>query len=163
MKIYHKYTPKQKQNTSRNNDLFFAHNTQVGDYGETYVSNILAYSGYYVQKTAHIAYSGDIRTINPQTGVIATIEVKTAVRDAKGKYKFCLAKPGHTDYRYSDYVILVCLDSYNCHYIYVIPTSCITTNHLTVTSHPLRYAGKYAKFRVSQKINLEISYLVGVQ
>lgn len=121
-------------------------NTSVGRYGEQYLCNLLTNNRYLVENVANLRHTGDLRVLDTQTGEIFHIEAKTAYQTAKGTFKFCLNKQNHTSLSYSDFVILLCIDKHQNHYTYVIPTSLLFSQSLTITSHPTNYSGKYSSF-----------------
>lgn len=131
--------------------------TSLGNYGEIYVKNFLIESGYFVQICASERHSGDLRILDTLTGEIFQVEVKTAYCDYKGRYGFCLRKQKHTDITYSDFVILLCIDKYCSNYMYVVPSSLMGQQYFSITSHPIKYKGKYSCFIVNDKVNFEIT------
>lgn len=131
--------------------------TRLGEYGESYAKRLLLDSGYLALKGNLEPFSGDLRTINSQTFAETNIEVKTAYCGDCGKYKFCLRKDKKTDICHSDYVILICIDRYDNHFIYCIPCRILQVKSLTIASHPTKYAGKYARYRVHGHVNLSAS------
>ena len=135
-------------------------NTILGDYGEKYICNLLINSGYFVQICASERNCGDLRILDTQTGEKLQGEVKTAYESARGQYGFCLRKQNHTDISYSDFVILLCIDKYNSHYQYVIPSGLIGSKFLSITSHPVKYKGKYSPFLVRGAINFQNTHEV---
>lgn len=150
-----KYTTQSRSNKSKNSAKFLRHNTDIGNYGEKFIKQLLIDSGYLTKKRRKKRLAGDLWTLSIQTRQTRNIEVKTAIESQSGTYKFSLVKEGHTDYCHSDYIILLLIDKYNQHYVYCIPCSVVTTRNITVTSHPLRYAGKYAKYRVYGQVNFD--------
>lgn len=143
-------------------DKFLSHNTAIGDYGEKHILKLLRQSGYKARKATRTHFQGDLWTLSTQTQQTAKIEVKTAIASGTGTYSFCLKKQGHTDYCHSDYVILLLLDNYHNHYVYCIPCHVIDTVSITITSHPLRYKGKWSKYRVHGQISFDVSEMVAI-
>jgi len=129
--------------------------TSIGSYGEQYIYNALTQDGYFCQKTALERRSGDLRVLDTRTGEWLQIEVKTAFCDYNGQYGFCLRKTNHTSITYSDFVILLLIDKHLTHYKYIIPCGLLQTQFLRITTHPIRYAGKYSPFLVRQNINFD--------
>ena len=121
-------------------------NTSVGSYGELYLHNLLSNSRYSCEIVAKLRHSGDLSILDTLTGEMFNVEAKTAYISHKNTFKFCLNKQNHTSLSYSDFVILLCIDKHLTHYTYVIPTSLLFSQSLTLTSHPTKYAGKYSSF-----------------
>lgn len=138
---------------SKNSVNFSRSNANTGNIGENYVKQLLWDSGYFAKKRRKKRFAGDLWTKSTQTHPTLNIEVKTANESQFGTYHFCLRKDGHTDICYSDYVILVCIDRFGSKFCYCIPCSYLVTANISVTSHPLRYKGKFAKFRVHGSID----------
>jgi hypothetical protein len=136
---------------SHSNEYLSEH-VLTGNFGEDYVYRLLVNSGYIVRRTAKFAFSGDLEVIDPYTGEIFKIEVKTANQHpVKNYFHFCLRKTGKTDCTYSDFVILVCIDKEGKIYLYCAHCNCFNGAQLvTVSSHPTKYKGKYAAFRLRQ-------------
>lgn len=130
-----------------------SHN-EIGLHGEHYVAQVFSNAGYIVRHCARERYSGDLSIVEPITGEIFTIEVKTAKEDYQQRYGFCVRKAGHTDCSYSDFVALLCIDKHNQHHIYLIPASCINSQFAVISSHPARYKGKYAPFILRGKVDI---------
>jgi hypothetical protein len=131
---------------------YLAEHILTGNFGEDYVYRLLVNSGYIVRRTGKFAFSGDLEVIDPYTGEIFKIEVKTANQSPHtNKFQFCLRKTGKTDCTYSDYVILVCIDKDGKIYLYVAHCACFNGSQLvSISSHPTVYKGKYAAFRLRQ-------------
>lgn len=130
--------------------------TAIGKLGELLAYDLLTTAGYAVVMTAH-GEAGDLRAIDPSTGVIYTVEVKTARRDKDGHWRASLKKTSKTgrvktDHMQSDYVIFLCvLLSGRC-VPFVIPTSKIAhLRSLKVRTHPEKYDGWLARYRQSAK------------
>lgn len=130
--------------------------TTLGDIGEDIAALHMRKAGYRVKRTK-TAFSGDLLATCPQTGEILKIEVKAARAHNRGKsqrWHFCLNKTRHTACGYSDFVLFVLMDDKK-HFLYLIPSSLLQSQILTITSHPTRYRGKYAPFRQqSNKIDI---------
>lgn len=139
-------------NPVSHSDEYLSEHVLTGNFGEDYVYRLLVNSGYIVRKTAKFAFSGDLEVIDPSTGEIFKIEVKTANQNPlNGRFQFCLRKTGKTDCSYSDFVILVCIDTEGKIYLYCAHCSCFNGSQLVgITSHPTKYKGKYAAFRICQ-------------
>lgn len=137
-------------------EIYLSSHNRTGDYGETYVTNLLRNSGYIAQKQAMKRFCGDIRCTDRKTGEIIKVEVKTSFASSRGTYNFCLRKPGKTDCTYSDYVFLLCIDPDCNHYLYVAHCNVFNgASHFTITSHPTKYSGKLSPFRVGSLISFD--------
>lgn len=78
---------------------------RLGKQGEREIERLLVDAGYKVKD----GYDGCDRTVvNPSTGEMLHIEIKTARKSLKG-YQFCVRKDGHTSVDFSDLVILLCV------------------------------------------------------
>lgn len=130
-----------------------SHN-DIGCHGEKYAAQLFRDAGYIVRNCSHERHSGDICIVDPVTGELLKIEVKTAIESHRGRYGFCLIKAGHTSIKHSDFVLLLCIDKHGKHYSYLIPTELIFSQHLTISSNPETYRGKYAPFRVRGQVSL---------
>jgi len=135
-------------------------NTSLGNYGEQYLYNLLTNKRYSCEIVAKLRHCGDLRILDTQTGEYMQIEAKTAYISHKGQFKFCLNKQNHTSLTYSDFVILLCIDKRKTHYTYVIPTSLLYSQSLTITSHPTKYKGKYSSFIQRDTICFDAARLV---
>lgn len=125
----------------------------LGWMGEVTVSQQLQAAGYHVQPGR--AGEGDLRAIDTRTGQILRIEVKTALQSIDRKWRFLLWKPGHTDYRHSDVVILLAvLDDY--HYVaFAIPRADLgQRSQLCISSNPATYKGWLASYRINPAADL---------
>jgi len=162
MNYRNQYTTNQYQKPVKKSPRFLASHVRTGNYGENYIKQLLRDSGYLAKKTRKKRFAGDLWTLSTQTNVTTRIEVKTANEGQSGTYCFCLNKEGHTSCNYSDFTILLCIDKYNNHYVYCIPCYLMTAQSIRITSHPTKYAGKYAAFRVRESINFEHTLQVGV-
>lgn len=116
----------------------------VGLYGETIVREVLSQKGYEVVTPQ----SGvDLQVIDPETGEILGVEVKTSRRGKHG-WQFTLWKKGSQNHHLSDIVILLAHVKVGLPVAFVIPTKHIRDLHsIKIASHPLNYDGKYARFR----------------
>jgi len=141
---------------SRNVNPLSYHNF-VGDYGEKWLVSQFNQSGYIAQLTSQTAHEGDLRVLDTQTREYIKIEAKTALETTSG-YGFCINKLKKTSCSYSDFVALICIDKCLSHYLYLIHPSLLQNSQfIRIPSHPTRYAGKYAPFRVRGLINIEDS------
>lgn len=119
----------------------------LGWMGEVTVQQRLSHLGYHVTPARRA--EGDLRVIDPATGQILRIEVKTALRSIDHKWRFTLIKSGCTDYRHSNLVVLLAvLDDYT--YIpFSIPVAVLSDrSQLCITSHPATYKGWLAPYRL---------------
>lgn len=125
----------------------------VGNAGERLALALLQRSGYKVVTPRQGEQRGDLIAIDRRTGVMWNIEVKTARRGKAGMYQFCLARhlDGRTctDWEHSHYVILIAALPTGAGVPFVIPTVDIPhgMKHLNFRAHPLKYAGKWARYR----------------
>ena len=134
-----------------------SHHNFVGSYGEKWLVNQFNQSGYIAQITPQKAHEGDLRVLDTQTGEYIKIEAKTALETTSG-YGFCINKSKKTNCSYSDFVALICIDKQLSHYLYIIEPSLFNNSQfIRISSHPTRYAGKYAPFRVRGLINIDES------
>jgi len=126
----------------------------LGALGERMAAHLLTEAGYLVISPKR-AHSGDLRAIVGANGFC--VEVKTARKSCDGKWRFTLYKPGHTDFRDSDVVLLLAvLQSGRC-IPFAIPVAEIESDRqqICITSHPERYAGRWAIYRQDGSIILQ--------
>lgn len=128
---------------------------KLGQWGEHTLMGLLS-SEYRVKKAEY--HYGDILLED-----CIAIEVKTAQKthESGEKYRFCLqtatSSTGHTklwDARNRvDLVVLIIIDQENQVFYYLIPKSAIPLGktHIVITSHPLRYRGRYTCYRVTKE------------
>lgn len=129
----------------------------VGHLGEEWARIRLGDSGYDVVTTRCGDKRGDLVAIDRTTGEKRIVEVKTARRGKDGKWRFTLAKTGHTDHRNSDVVMALAVMTSGRVVPYVIPTDVLRDKRtVAITSHPDRYAGRYAPFKQSTALSLEV-------
>lgn len=122
--------------------------TAVGLMGERWLLNQLERVGYSVSLTHPGERRGDLRVINPNTGEITLIEVKTARRGKDGKWRFTLVKRGKTDHRRADYVALLAVTISGLVVPFLVPVAQIEhQRQAVITSYPLDYNGKLSPFR----------------
>ncbi len=129
--------------------LLYSTRRAIGAAGEITIAKALESVGWSVDNP-HTAKKGDLLCYS-KTGREVRIEVKTARRNVRGEYCFTLIKSdkyGSADHRSTDFTIFLCLTKSGIPVPFVIPTCEIRDQRsLTITSHPLDYAGKYARFR----------------
>lgn len=102
---------------------------------------------------------GDLVITDTSTGEILKVEVKTARRDKKGRWQFCLNKNdkhGVTSIAHSDVVILLAIDNLNRVFPYVIPSSFFESRtKIALTTHPDKYAGRWSSFKQTLNLSLD--------
>lgn len=135
-------------------DRFFSQeqsSNQLGALGERVVIEALTKLGYIARPSSRTrGEKFDIWAKNNQTGEVIRVEVKTSRRSKEGKYRFLLYRKGKQDHSYADYVILLALTMTGYLGVFVVPQVVLANQHQAViTSHPLRYAGKLARYRRS--------------
>lgn len=122
----------------------------VGMAGELYAAVALEKQGFEVSFTHPGEQRGDLRVVDPKTGVVWHIEVKTARRGKRG-WQFILRKDdkaGKTDCRHADFVILLAVMKSGRNVPFIIPVHEIGEQQkITITSHPDVYEGKWAAYR----------------
>lgn len=151
--VHPHYKPKTHKKSSENIVKKPLDHNKLGLHGEIFVLERLLEAGYKAQICRNLAFSGDCLATCIQTGELHHVEVKTAQKSSNGGYRFCMFKNGHTDCKNSDFAILICIDDYGTHYLYVIPCALILSNYITISSHPTVYKGKYSTFRIYGNIN----------
>src|SRR3972149_4533713 len=75
----------------------------VGLYGEQILYNVLTDKGYEVCTPKSGEKRGDLRVIDPESGEVLAIEVKTSRKGTEG-WRFTLWKKNSQNHRYSDIV-----------------------------------------------------------
>lgn len=127
--------------------------TAVGALGERTAWLLFEKAGYHVSRPAG-KYHGDLRVIDPLTGTVAYVEVKTARRSKDKKWRFTLIVQGKTDHRDADYVLLLPVLASGQAVPFIIPADVLANQRQAViTSDPLRYSGKLAAYRRSSLHN----------
>jgi hypothetical protein len=129
----------------------------VGALGERVAASMLQSSGYDVMTNM---YGHDLTAISRDTGESFRVEVKAARRNKRREWCFTLRKNNGISYAnhlYSDVVLLLSVLKSGRVIPFVIPVQVLRDKRaITITSHPLSYAGMYARFRQSpQHISLE--------
>jgi hypothetical protein len=128
---------------------------EIGAVGERWLCETLERQGYRVAYGQLGKKEGDLRVIDVITGEVLKIEVKTARQCKDGKWRFTLAKDGHTDHQHADMVALLAVMASGRVIPFVMPVEAVANQRQAViTSHPERYAGKLACWRVEGQINL---------
>ncbi len=136
----------------------------VGLYGEQIAAQLLEEAGYQVSFTQAAERRGDLHVIDPDTGEIIRVEVKTARRNGNGRWAFCLRRKSRsgvgvrTDVAYSDVVILLAVLKSGRVVPFVIPSDELgTITTIKIPTHPQDYKGKYAVYRQSlHDLSLEV-------
>lgn len=127
----------------------------IGAWGENYVAAKFQEAGFKVSFARIGERRGDLRIVDPETGEIYRVEVKTARRAKDGKWRFTLYKRGHTDHANSDFVVLLAVLKSGRAVPFVIPSQVLCRQRQAViTSHPENYSGKLAKYRRKGVIGL---------
>lgn len=119
----------------------------LGMIGELYARQLIEQGGYIVKEST--SHNGDLLVIEPDTGETLKIEVKTAKRGKDKKWRFTLWKKGHTNHRNADIVLLLAVTKSGQFVPFVVPVDAIKDkSQACITSHPVSYAGQYAKYRI---------------
>jgi alkylation response protein AidB-like acyl-CoA dehydrogenase len=127
----------------------------VGALGERLAAALLEKAGYVVSFTQPGQQRGDLVAIQPGTGEMIFVEVKTARRGRDGKWRFTLRKRGCTDHRHADVVILLAVLKSGRPVPFVVPVDTLRhKNHAVITSHPEAYNGRLAVYRQQGAIQL---------
>lgn len=117
----------------------------VGVLGELIARKLL--EQHYIVKHPQESKTGDLHCIDPATGEVVYIEVKTARRNKRGRWRFQLWKKGKTSHKHSDYFLLLAIVHPTTVIPFLVPTSEITSKSITISSEPIRYNGSYARYR----------------
>lgn len=133
--------------------------TAVGAMGEQTAAALLRQSGYTVSHTGRGERRGDLRAVDPTTGEMWRVEVKTARRSKSGRWKWSLRKPGHTDIGDADIVLLLAVLKSGRAVVFVVPTGAFgDVKTFECRTHPEDYAGRFAVYRCrGQRISLEVT------
>lgn len=122
---------------------------EIGAVGERWLKEALTKQGYRVAYAAQGEKRGDLSVVDVITGEVRKIEVKTARRCKDGKWRFTLVKDGHTDHQHADMVALLAVMDSGRIVPFVMPVEVVSNQRQAViTSHPERYQGKLARWRV---------------
>lgn len=122
--------------------------TAFGTLGEKWAALELERAGYSVGFAKINQKRGDLRVVNPITGEIIRVEIKTARQGRCGRWQFNLVKNHHTSIKHADVVILLAVLKSGRPVHFIIPVQQISnTKKITIPSHPESYAGRYAVFR----------------
>lgn len=124
-------------------------NRQIGGIGEIWLSEALRNQGYEVTPGIQGQKRGDLTAVDPRSGEMTRIEVKTARRGKDGHWRFTLVKKGHTDHRHADKVALLAVLKTGDVVLFMIPVEEIKNRRSAVISnHPEQYNGQLAKWRI---------------
>lgn len=128
----------------------------LGQIGEYVASLLLKASGYDISHN-HCDQRGDLIAWHP-SGKTYRVEVKTARKSSDGAWRFCLWKKGKTDYRHSDFIVLLAVTKSGDCIPFVIPTSDIKKKItvIAITSNPRTYGGKWSIYRQSLHEGLQL-------
>ena len=123
----------------------------LGAVGELIAIDLLVSAGYHVRLSKTGAKRGDLTVIDPETGQTWLVDVKTARRSTDGYFHFCLYKRKKTDYRYSDYVLLLAVNSAGTTVGFLIPREDIKfATSLALGKNARTYRGKWAQYRIEK-------------
>jgi hypothetical protein len=116
--------------------------------GEFYAQSLLESDGFVVNQQSE-KMRGDLQLIEPNTGELFNVEVKTAKRNKRGQFVFLLRKTGKTDFRHSDALVLLCCCKSGDIVPYILPTVILrpSRRQITIVQDPRTYAGMWANFR----------------
>lgn len=131
------------------------HRSGIGTLGELTAKQLFAESGYFATR-AQRRRAGDLAVVDRATGELHRVEVKTARRCVDGKWRFCLYKKGHTDHRDSDWVLLLAVRADGAVVPFLVPVAVLADQRQAViTSDPLHYSGKLARYRQSHQLSIK--------
>lgn len=118
----------------------------IGLAGEKLAIAMFQDACYHARKPTY--HGCDLSVVDPNTGEIFGVEVKTATRsECRNSWQFCLNKPKNTSLSHSAYVLLI-LIAEKGYFTYLIPSDFFgKTKSFAITSHPEKYRGKVAPFR----------------
>ena len=118
----------------------------IGALGELTAAAMLRKQGLHVEKASR--RRGDLRVMNPETGEITYIEVKTARRGRDKKWRFLLWKKNKTDHRHADKVLLLAVMRWGEVVPFVVPVDVLLRQkQCVICSDPRTYTGKLACYR----------------
>lgn len=116
---------------------------QIGYLGEMLVKRKIESLGVDVLWTAQLDVGYDLLV-----GNTLKVEVKTARKNKRGQFQFCLTKLDHADIQKADCVILQCMVCLNCVVSYTIPVSALGARHqITLSGNINSYNGPFAQYR----------------
>lgn len=127
----------------------FESRNSLGAYGELYAAKLLSKLASIKRASVHHKkFAGDIKAVSTN-GAILRIEVKTATLSLyDNKFHFTLKKNGHTDCKFTDFVVLLCVVDCALVVPFIIPTDDIRDRRaIAITRNVANYTGKYAKYR----------------
>jgi len=118
--------------------------TVIGALGEVIAKRWLQDGGYRVETCK----GADLAVLDPTTGALLYIEVKTARRGINGRWSAVLEKQDHTSAKNADRVILFCVTADRQTIPFVIPASEIAGRRsINIPTDPRTYAGRWAQYR----------------
>lgn len=127
--------------------------SERGFAGEYFARHFFNRYGFIAEKQSE-RKRGDLRVIEPVTGQVWKVEVKTAHRRPDGKWCFQIIGTGNasTDYRHADYLFLLALLSGGKIATYLIPTKHLK-NRKTITISNVN-KGMWTDYRVKGRVTL---------
>ena len=124
----------------------------IGAAGELTARLMFERAGYQVSTAAKL--HGDLCCIDPDTGEMKHVEVKTARQAKDKKWRFTLVSKG-TNHRHADFVLLLAALKSGRVIPFLIPVEAIANQRQAVIcSHPESYSGKLAQFRQMGALSL---------
>lgn len=127
--------------------------SSLGWMGEVTVQHQLQAAGYEVCPGRR--GEGDLHAIDRRSGETFRIEVKTAMQSIDRKWRFLLWKPGRTNYRCSDVVILLAVLADFSYVPFAIRVDDLgQRSQLCITSHPASYRGWLSPYRLAADADL---------
>lgn len=128
-----------------------------GAAGETFAEDLFKKAGYEVRRRKEKTRSGDLQVIDKGTGEFWNVEVKTAKQRPDGKYCFqliCNSSTAHTDYRYSDYVVLLAILPGGKVASYLISSKILESHGAKSITISNVNAGKWTDYRIKRTVRL---------
>jgi hypothetical protein len=127
--------------------------SSLGLIGEVTVQRQLEAAHYWVRPGR--PGQGDLHAIVRSTGQVIRVEVKTAMQSVDHKWRFTLWKDRHTDFRFSDVVILLAALADFSFVPFAVPVADLgQRSQLCITSHPATYKGWLSPYRLSSTADL---------
>jgi Holliday junction resolvase-like predicted endonuclease len=126
----------------------------LGSAGEKLAVAMFQDAGYQAKRLGY-AGGSDLR-VTDKHGENFYVEVKTATRsECRKSWQFCLNKAERTSISHSAYILLI-LIAEKTHFTYLIPSEFLgSTKQFTISSHPEKYRGKVAPFRVRSSLSFQ--------
>lgn len=120
----------------------------IGRLGEHLACLLLEKRGYKCSFAQKGSKRGDLRVVDPETGAVQRVEVKTARKSSDGKWRFLLWKKDKQDYRHADYILLLAVWISGEVTCFTIPVADLgERSQICISSHPLHYTGRWATYR----------------